>query len=110
MRNQDQLINIMTELINKIKHMKPIKNFVLIKPFLADEMTENGLYIPESARARSCKAEVVAVGNGTAAMKMEAKKGDIIFHIKDAGTEFIIKGESHFLINQMDILSYVSNN
>jgi chaperonin GroES len=90
--------------------MKPIKNFVLIKPCPADEVSEGGLFLPESARERSSKADVVAVGRGTAAIKMEAKPGDRIFHIKGAGTEFIIDGESHFLINQMDILSYVTNN
>lgn len=90
--------------------MKPIKNFVLIKPCPSDEVTEGGLFIPESARERSSKADVIAVGNGTAAMEMEAKPGDRIFHIKGAGTEFIIDGESHFLISQMDILSYVTNN
>jgi chaperonin GroES len=90
--------------------MKPIKNFVLIKPCPADEVSEGGLFLPESARERSSKADVVAVGRGTAAMAMEAKPGDRIFHIKGAGTEFIINGESHFLINQMDILSYVTNN
>lgn len=90
--------------------MKPIKNYVLIKPFMADEITENGLYIPEMARQRSCKAKVVAVGNGTSKLKMDAKEGDVVFHIKDAGTEVIINGEPHYLISQVDILSYVSNN
>lgn len=90
--------------------MRPIKNYVLVKPFMADEMTENGLYIPEVARARSSKAKVVAVGNGTAKMKMEAKEGDIVIHIKDAGTPFVIDGEIHYLISQVDILSYISNN
>ena len=90
--------------------MKPLRDFVLIKPCASDEVTEGGLFIPESARERSSKAEIVEVGNGTRHIKMEAKKGDKIFHIKGAGDEFIINGEPHYLIRQVDILSYVLNN
>jgi chaperonin GroES len=90
--------------------MTPIRDLVLVKPFMADEITEGGLYIPESARERSCKAQVVKVGNGTAKVKMEAKEGDVVFHIKGAGEPFVIDGEYYYLIRQNDILSYVSNN
>jgi chaperonin GroES len=90
--------------------MTPIRDLVLVKPFMADEITEGGLYIPESARERSSKAQIVKVGNGTAKIKMEAKVGDIVFHIKGAGEPFVIDGEYYYLIRQNDILSYVSNN
>ena len=53
--------------------MKPIRDFVLVKPFMAEGVTEGGLFLPENYRERSCKAQVVSVGNGTAKIKMEAK-------------------------------------
>jgi len=90
--------------------MTPIRDLVLVKPFIADEITEGGLYIPENYRERSSKAQVVKVGNGTTKVKMEAKAGDVIFHIKGAGEPFVIDGEYYYLIRQNDILSYVSNN
>jgi len=90
--------------------MKPIRDYVLVKPCEPDAMTEGGLFIPINAMERSSKAVVVEVGNGTSKVQMEAKKGDMIFHIKGAGEEFIVNGESHYLIRHMDILSYVSNN
>jgi len=90
--------------------MKPVRDFVLVKPFMAEGVTEGGLFIPENYRERSCKAKVVSTGRGTAKVKIEAKKDDVIFHIKGAGEVFIIDGESHYLIRHMDILSYVSNN
>jgi len=90
--------------------MKPIRDYVLVKPCEPDAMTEGGLFIPINAMERSSKAVVVEVGNGTSKIQMEAKKGDMIFHIKGAGEEFIVNGESHYLIRHMDILSYVSNN
>lgn len=89
--------------------MTPIRNLILVKPFIADEVTEGGLYIPENYRERSSKAQVIKVGNGTAKVKMEAKAGDIIFHVKGAGEPIIIDGEYYYLIRQNDILSYSNN-
>lgn len=39
--------------------MIPIRDLVLVKPFISDEITEGGLYIPENYRERSSKAQVV---------------------------------------------------
>ena len=55
--------------------MKPIRDYVLVKPCEPDTMTEGGLYIPQYAMARSSKAVVVAVGNGTAKVEMKQRKG-----------------------------------
>ena len=93
-----------------MNQFKPLRDLVLVKPCIISEITEGGLFIPETARQRSSKAEVVETGNGTSKIKMEAKKGDIVFHIKGAGDEFVLNGEPHYLIRQGDILSYVSNN
>jgi len=89
--------------------MKPIRDFVLVKPFAPEEVTEGGLLLPESYRERNCKAKVLSVGRGTAKIKMEAKKDDVIFHIKGAGEPVILNNELVFLIRQNDILAYAIN-
>jgi len=90
--------------------MKPIRDMVLVKPFAPEEITEGGLFLPEGYRERNCKAKVISVGKGTAKIKMEAKKDDIVFHIKGAGEPIILDNELVFLIRQNDILAYASNN
>lgn len=90
--------------------MKPIRDFVLVKPFAPEEITEGGLFLPEGYRERNCKAKVISVGRGTAKIKMEAKKDDVIFHIKGAGEPVILNNELVFLIRQNDILAYSTNN
>jgi co-chaperonin GroES (HSP10) len=90
--------------------INPIKDFILVKPFMAEGVTEGGLFIPENYRERSCKAKVISTGKGTAKIKMEAKKDDVIFHIKGAGEAILLNDELHFLIRHNDILAYVSNN
>jgi co-chaperonin GroES (HSP10) len=89
--------------------MKPIRDFVLVKPFAPEEFTEGGLLLPEGYRERNCKAKVISVGKGTAKIKMEAKKDDIVFHIKGAGEPIILNNELVFLIRQNDILAYAIN-
>jgi co-chaperonin GroES (HSP10) len=89
--------------------MKPIRDFVLVKPFAPEEITEGGLFLPEGYRERNCKAKVISVGRGTAKVKMEAKKDDVIFHIKGAGEPVILNNELVFLIRQNDILAYAIN-
>lgn len=90
--------------------MKPIRDFVLVKPFPPEEVTEGGLLLPEGYRERNCKAKVIAVGRGTAKIKIEAKKDDVVFHIKGAGEPVILNNEFVFLIRHNDILAYASNN
>jgi co-chaperonin GroES (HSP10) len=90
--------------------INPIKDFILVKPFMAEGVTEGGLFLPENYIERSCKAKVISTGRGTAKIKMEAKKDDVIFHIKGAGEAIILNNELHFLIRHNDILAYVSNN
>jgi chaperonin GroES len=89
--------------------MKPLRDLVLVKPCAPDNITEGGLFIPANAQGRNNRAVVVEVGSGTSKIKMETKIGDTVIHIKDAGEEIIINGESHYLIRQNDILSYVLN-
>ena len=87
--------------------MQPLHNLILVKPCVADEVTEGGLFIPETARSRSSKAVVVKVSKNK---KIQSKVGDSIIHVKGAGTEVLINDEPHYLMPEIDILSYVTNN
>lgn len=81
-----------------------LRDLLLVKPLIADEVSEGGLYIPESARTRNSMACVVSSGQ-----KSTAQKGDTIIHIKEAGHEIIIGGEPHYIIRDCDILAYLTN-
>jgi chaperonin GroES len=85
--------------------MKPIKNYILFKPFLKDEKTESGIIVPDSFRAESDKGEIVEVGEGTKSRPMRLKKGDIGFRVHKWGTEIKIEGQSHYLMDESAILA-----
>lgn len=78
--------------------MKPIRDYVLVKPFASDEVSSGGIIVSEAHREVSSKVKVVSVGNGTRDLPMNWKEGDTAFRIKDCGDEFIIGGERHFLV------------
>lgn len=78
--------------------MIPIKDNVLIKPFMSDEKSVGGIIVSEAHRAVSQKVKVVAVGNGTKKHPMNFNVGDTVFRVKDCGDEIIINGERHFIV------------
>lgn len=85
--------------------MKPIRNQILIKPFPADEISEGGIYVPESARKESNRVSIVAVGNGTRENPMRLKPGQVAYRIKEWGVPVDIEGERHYLLEDAAILA-----
>ena len=90
--------------------MKPLGERVVIKVAESDEKTAGGLYIPDTAKEKPQKGEVIAVGtgklldNGTRA-QMEVKAGDKILFSKYSGTEVKVDGEDYLIIRESDILA-----
>ena len=66
-------------------NIKPLADRVLIKPAAAEEKTLGGIIIPDSAKEKPLKGEVVAVGNGTKDEEMVVKNGDTVLYGKYAG-------------------------
>ena len=85
--------------------MKPIGQNILIKPFLGDEISEGGIFVPLSARKPSNKGVVMAVGNGSSQKPMQFKEGDKVFRVKGWGQEILVNDELHYLMTQDSILA-----
>lgn len=87
--------------------MTPIRNQILFKPFPPDEVTEGGIFVPESARRINNKGAIVKVGNGTKDRPMTLKPGDIGIRVYEWGQEVVIDGELHFIMDSGAILTTV---
>ena len=83
------------------------KYTTLIKPAAAEEKTLGGIIIPDSAKEKPLKGEVVAVGNGTKDEEMVVKNGDTVLYGKYAGTEIELDGEKYLIMRQSDILAII---
>ena len=85
--------------------IKPLSDRVLVLPNPAEEKTAGGLFIPDTAKEKPLVGKVVAVGPGTADVKMEVKEGDTVLYGKFAGTELNIDGVDYLIMHQNDILA-----
>ena len=86
-------------------NIKPLADRVLILPQAAEEKTIGGIIIPDTAKEKPLMGKVVAVGPGTADVKMEVKEGDTVLYGKYAGTELNIEGVDYLIMKQSDILA-----
>ena len=86
-------------------NIKPLADRVVIKPTPAEEVTMAGIIIPDSAKEKPLKGEVIAVGNGTKDEEMVLKVGDTVLYGKYAGTEIELEGEKILIMRQSDVLA-----
>ena len=93
--------------------MKPINDRVVVKPAPAEEKTAGGIIIPDTAKEKPQKGEVVATGNGRVlddgkTRPMEVKAGDKVLFSKYAGTDLKLGTDEFLMINETDVLGIFS--
>ena len=86
-------------------NIRPLADRVLIKPAPAEEKTVGAIIIPDSAKEKPLKGEVIAVGNGTKDEEMVVKPGDHVLYGKYAGTEIELDNDKFLIMRQSDILA-----
>lgn len=84
--------------------LKPINDRVVVKPAAAEDKTKGGIIIPDTAKEKPQRGEVIAVGPGKDDNKMTVKKGDIILYGKYAGQELNHDGVDYLIMREDDIL------
>ena len=84
--------------------MKPINDRVVIKPATAEETTKGGIIIPDTAKEKPQRGEVIAVGPGKDGNLMTVAIGDIVLYGKYAGQEINYQGEDYLIMREDDIL------
>ena len=77
---------------------------ILVKPQDADEKTESGIIIPDSAKEKPQEGTVVLIGADKKEEPMEVKVGDVVVYGKYSGTELTIDGTDYLLMSQSDVL------
>ena len=87
-------------------NIKPLADRVLVKPAAAEEKI-GGIIIPDTAKEKPLKGEVLGVGNGTKDEDMILKVGDVVLYGKYSGSEVEIDGETYLIMRQSDVLAVV---
>ena len=88
-------------------NVKPLADRVLVKPAEAEEKTASGIIIPDSAKEKPLKGEIIAAGKGTKDEEMGLKPGDHVLYGKYAGTEIELEGTKYLIMRQSDVLAII---
>jgi len=92
--------------------LKPLQDRIVIKVIEDTEQTSGGIFIPDSAKEKPQKGEVVAVGEGKTNDKGEKEPlgvnvGDVILYAKYSGTDVKMDGVEYKILSIKDALAIV---
>jgi chaperonin GroES len=94
-----------------IMKLKPLGDKVVLRQQEAEEKTQSGIILPDSAQEKPQAAVVVAVGPGKEEdghkIEMQVKEGDKVIYSKYSGTEVKYDEEEYIIVSQKDIIAVV---
>ncbi|PSR53167.1 co-chaperone GroES [Adhaeribacter arboris] len=93
-------------------NIKPLADRVIVAPAAAEEKTKSGIIIPDTAKEKPQRGEIVAVGEGKVSeqgvlVKPQLQVGDQVLYGKYAGTEITIEGQDYLIMRESDIFAVV---
>lgn len=92
--------------------IRPLGDKIVIRVIEDAEQTSGGIFIPDSAKEKSQKGEVIAVGEGKVNEKgdrdpMDVKVGEIVLFAKYAGTDVKIEKQDLKIMSVQDVLGVI---
>jgi len=83
--------------------VQPLGSRVLVRILAQESVTASGLYVPDTAKEKPQRGEVVAVGGDTDLIKVAV--GDRVLFPKYTGTEIRVADLDHLIIESVDLLA-----
>ena len=93
--------------------VRPLGDKIIIKRADAQEKTDFGIYLPESAKDTPREGKVMSLGSGILNketgeyMPFTVKNGDRVIFSKYSGSEIDVDGKEHVFLTEEDILAIV---
>lgn len=89
--------------------VRPLHDRILVRRMAEEEKTPGGIIIPDTAKEKPQRGEVVATGNGRVTedgktLPLEVRIGDKVLFGKYAGTELKLDGAEYLMIREEDVL------
>ena len=88
-------------------NFKPLADRVLVEPAAVDEKTASGIIIPDTAKEKPQRGQIVAIGTGKKDEPINVKIGDQVLYGKYSGTEITIDGKEFLIMKEADIYGIV---
>ena len=92
--------------------LKPLGDKIIVEIIEEPQQTASGIVLPDSAKEKSQRGKVVAVGSGKLLengqrAEMEVKEGDTVMFAKYGGTEVNLDGKEMMILSERDIHAVV---
>ena len=92
--------------------IQPLGDRVLVEPLEAEEKTNSGIIIPDTAKEKQQRGKVVAIGKGRVdengkVTPLEVKVSDQVLFGRYTGTEVKVGGSDYLIIKEDDILAII---
>jgi chaperonin GroES len=92
--------------------IKPLFDYILVRPVKQEQSTASGIVLPENVKEKPQMGEVMAVGAGWHNQEgkkfpLEIKKGQKVIYKKWGGNEVKVENEEWLLIKQDDVMAIV---
>jgi chaperonin GroES len=94
--------------------LKPLGDRVLVRPVEEEETTASGIVLPDTAKEKPQKGQVLAVGegkwdeDGEKRIPLDVAEGDEVLYSKYGGTDIVIEGEDLLVLRESDLLAKVA--
>lgn len=93
--------------------VRPLHDRILVRRMAEEEKTAGGLFIPDTAKEKPQKGEIIATGKGRLTedgktLPLEVKAGDRVLFGKYSGTELKIGGEEFLMMREEDVLGIIN--
>ncbi|MFH1446787.1 MAG: co-chaperone GroES [Chloroflexota bacterium] len=93
--------------------IKPLGNRLVVEPIEQEEVTAGGIVLPETAKEKPQKGNVLSVGPGDRNDKgervpMDVEKGDVVLFAKYSGTEIKYDGKKLLILRESDVLAILN--
>jgi chaperonin GroES len=90
-------------------NIRPLYDRVVVRRWEEDRTSSGGIVIPDTAKEKPIKGEVIAIGNGKVldngqVRPLEVKVGDKVLFGKYSGTEVKIEGTEYLMLREEDIM------
>ena len=86
-------------------NIKPLADRVIVEPAAAEEKTASGIIIPDTAKEKPQKGNIIAIGTGKKDEPLTVKVGDTVLYGKYAGTEINVEGKEYLIMRESDIFA-----
>ena len=85
--------------------IQPLGSRVLVRVLEQPTTTPGGILLPDTAKEKPQRGEVVAVGDDEELIRVEP--GDVVLYPKYTGSEVDLDGDEHLILEATDLLAVV---